>query len=204
MRRRSVRARQAPHRPGRPIPLGRPGPKPRWWSWPTRLPLKEEITGSNPVRGTSTAGGDHPVPTGGAPADVVERRHAGPKTRCREAWGWKSPRRHNASRPGGPPAFVPPGPGVDTPGRLWPPPTGQAQGPQAEVMERRHASLRSWCLSGACECKSRLPHQGGSVTVSRASCAGAYPPLVPAVAGVGTPRRLWSARPTGNAEVVER
>ena len=46
--------------------------------------------------------------------------------------------------------------------------------------------------SGACECKSRLPHQGGSVTVSRASCAGAYPPLVPAVAGVGTPRRLWS------------
>jgi hypothetical protein len=25
----------------------------------------------------------------------------------------------------------------------------------------------------------------------RASCAGAYPPLVPAVAGVGTPRRLW-------------
>jgi hypothetical protein len=101
-------------------PWRRPDPKPRWWSWPTRLPLKEEITGSNPVRGTSTAGGDHPAPTGGAPADVVERRHAGPKTRCREAWGCKSPRRHNASRPGGPPAFVPPGPGVGTPGRLWP------------------------------------------------------------------------------------
>jgi hypothetical protein len=100
--------------------------------WPTRLPLKEEITGSNPVRGTSTAGGDHPAPTGGAPADVVERRHAGPKTRCREAWGCKSPRRHNASRPGGLPAFVPPGPGVGTPRRLWSArPTGNA-----EVVER--------------------------------------------------------------------
>jgi hypothetical protein len=128
MRRRSVRARQAPHRPGRPIPpWRRPDPKPRWWSWPTRLPFKEEITGSNPVRGTSTAGGDHSAPTGGALADVVERRHAlrlhlapDRAPRCREAWGCKSPRRHNASRPGGPPAFVPPGPGVDTPGRLWP------------------------------------------------------------------------------------
>ena len=200
MRRRSVRVRQAPHRPGRPIPpWRRPDPKPRWWSWPTRLPLKEEITGSNPVRGTSTAGGDHPAPTGGAPADVVERRHAGPKTRCREAWGCKSPRRHNASRPGGPPAFVPPGPGVDTPGRLSADATaaGGSDGTQT-------CQPQKLVPSGACECKSRLPHQGDSVTVSRASCAGAYPPLVPAVAGVGTPRRLWSARPTVNAEVVER
>ena len=128
--------------------------QPRWWSWPTRLPLKEEITGSNPVRGTSTAGGDHPAPTGGALADVVERRHAGPKTRCREAWGCKSPRRHNASRPGGPPAFVPPGPGVDTPGRLSADATaaGGSDGTQT-------CQPQKLVPSGACECKSRLPHQ---------------------------------------------
>ena len=143
MRRRSVRVRQAPHRAGRPIPPWcRPDPKPRWWSWPTRLPLKEEITGSNPVRGTSTAGGGPPCPD-----RRRARRRGGTqirRTQCRrEAWGCKSPRRHNASRPGGPPAFVPPGPGVDTPGRLWP----HSQ-PQAEVMERGHASLRSWCPPG--------------------------------------------------------
>ena len=92
--------------------------------------------------GYSTAGGDHPAPTGGAPADVVERRHAGPKTRCREAWGCKSP---SAQRlpPRRAPGLCTAGSGGRHPGEAL-----AGRRPQAEVMERRHASLRSWCPPG--------------------------------------------------------
>lgn len=94
--------------------------QPRWWSWPTRLPLKEEITGSNPVRGTSRT--QNPVPRG-VGVQVPPSAQRLPPRRAPGLCTAGSGGRH---------------PGEALAGRR----------PQAEVMERRHASLRSWCPPG--------------------------------------------------------
>lgn len=198
MRRRSVRARQAPHRPGGYPPMTPARPQAPLVEWPTRLPLKEEITGSIPVRGT---------------APLVGTTRPRPAARPPTWWNADTPDpKPGAARRGGaspPVGTTPPAPAGPRPlyrrVRGSTPRGGSGRATAAGGSDgTQTCQPQKLVPSRACECKSRLPHQGGSVTVSRASCAGAYPPLVPAVAGVGTPRRLWSARPTVKAEVVER
>ena len=172
--------------------------QPRWWSWPTRLPLKEEITGSNPVRGTATlAGTTRPRPAARPPtwwnADTPD-----PKPGAAGRGG--------ASPPVG---TTPPAPAGPRPlyrrVRGSTPRGGSGRATAASGSDgTQTCQPQKLVPSGACECKSRLPHQGGSVTVSRAP---------PAPARTRRSYRRWrgsaprggSGRPwTVNAEVVER
>ena len=194
MRRRSVRVRQAPHRPGRPIPpWRRPDPKPLGGVGQHASPSRRR----SPVR---TRYGVRAPPA----ATTRPRPAARPPTWWNAdtlgGFTWPPIEQPGAARRGGaspPVGTTPPAPVGPRPlyrrVRGSTPRGGSGRATAASGSDgTQTCQPQKLVPSGACECKSRLPHQGGSVTGSRASCAGAYPPLVPAVAGVGTPRRLWS------------
>ena len=173
--------------------------QPRWWSWPTRLPLKEEITGSNPVRGTSTAGGDQP-----GPDRRRARRRGGTQTRrtqnpVPQGVGVQVPPSAQRLPPRRAPGLCTAGSGGRHPGEALRP----TRRPQAEVMERRHASLRSWCPPG----------RASASLAFRTKAVRSQFHAPPAPARTRRSYRRWrgsaprggSGRPsTINAEVVER
>ena len=178
--------------------------QPRWWSGQHASPSRRR----SPVRTRYGV----PAPLAGAtpPRRRRARRRGGTQTRSAASPGPRG-RIPGAARRGGaspPVGTTPPAPAGPRPlyrrGRGSAPRGGSGRAPAAGGSDGTQT----------CQPQTLVPSGRASASLafrtkvvghsSRASCAGAYPPLVPAVAGVGTPGRLWSARPTVKAEVVER